>query len=157
MLGIAHARAHGYAFLIARCFAFLGPRQAPGSAAGAILRGVVEGPHVQLQGDGRSVRSYLHAADLAAWLWRILARGQDAHPYNVGSLEGMPLAQVAALARDRLRPAAEIRLEGLPDPGNPRNRYVPCTRRAETELGLRAWIPLESALERTADWLRGGE
>jgi dTDP-glucose 4,6-dehydratase len=156
LIGAAHAQAHGYRFLIARCFAFLGPGLPPegGSAMGAILGGALRGPEVRLRGDGLPVRSYLHTADLAVWLWRILARGASAHPYNVGSPQGLTLAQVAAVARDRLRPGAAVVLEGQPDPDNPRDRYLPSTARAERELGLRVQIPLGEALERTARWLR---
>jgi dTDP-glucose 4,6-dehydratase len=156
LMGTAHAQAHGYGFLIARCFAFMGPGQPrDGSTAiSAILNGILGGAEVRLRGNGNSVRSYLHAADLAVWLWRILAQGANSRPYNVGSPFGLSLARLAAQARDQLCPTAEVVLEGRPDPANPRDRYLPDTARAERELGLEVAIPLDQALKRTAQWLR---
>ena len=49
-------------------------------------------------------------------------------------------------------PGADIRVARNPAPGAPAPRYVPDTRRAESGLGLRAWIPLEEGIRRTYQW-----
>ena len=163
LLGTALGEQLGFRFLVARCFAFVGPRIPLGdaSAMGTLLRQALAGEPMALRSDGSSVRSYLHMADLCVWLWTILARGAPGRAYNVGATEGLPLTEVARRVRDLLAPEAELAFAGLPDPENPRRHYVPDTSRAQTELGLEVRIPLEDAIQRTGRWLaaleRGGQ
>ena len=155
LLGSALAARHGFQFLVARCFAFLGPRMPLGdaSAMGCLLRNALDGKALRLRSDGSSIRSYLHAADLSVWLWGILARGVPGTPYNVGSATGLPLTEVARRVRDLLGPGQPVSFQGEPEPGNPRRIYVPDTARAARELGLEARIGFDEAVLRTGRWL----
>jgi dTDP-glucose 4,6-dehydratase len=157
LLGTALGERDGFRFLVARCFAFVGPRLPlhETSAMGTLLRQAVAGAPLRLRSDGSSVRSYLHTADLCIWLWTILAEGVPGRPYNVGSPEGLSLAEVAGRVRDLLAPGAELAFTGVPEPGNPRRRYVPDTDRARRELGLGVTIPFDEAVRRTGAWLAG--
>ena len=91
-------------------------------------------------------------ADLAIWLWTMLVSGQRNRAYNVGSDEGMTIAEAARLVTTTLHPALPIQIDGIPDPTTPLNSYVPDITRAQDELGLRVSIPLAEALRRTAFW-----
>lgn len=155
LLGAALGQCHGFRFLVARCFAFVGPRIPLGqhSAMGALLESALGRQPIRLQGDGSPRRSYLHTADLCVWLWTILSRGQPGRPYNVGSPEGLALSELAAMVRDLLAPGQPLAFAGRPDPGNPRRNLVPNTDRAREELGLQVRIPLEQAIIRTANWI----
>jgi len=148
-------RTHGVA-TIARCFAFVGPHL-PLDAHFAIGNFIGDALHrrpIRLSGDGSPYRSYLYTADLAAWLWTILARGAPGRVYNVGSERGMPLWDTARCVHETLRAEgaqAPVRARE-PDPAIPASRYVPSTRRARDELGLAEWIGLEDAIRRTWLW-----
>ena len=107
------------------------------------------GRPVRVRGDGRTVRSYLYAADLALWLWTILLEGRTGAAYNVGSDEPVALGARAARVAELLGPAAGVETGGAPAPID---RYVPDTRLARGELGLRAEIGLDDAILRTARW-----
>ena len=142
---------------IARCFALLGPFMDfdGGYAAGNFVRDAVSRDAVVVTGDGKTVRSYLYAEDLAVWLWTILFDGRPGTPYNVGSPHAVAIADLARLvaatagAGCPVRIAGARRHDGLPD------RYVPDTTLAQTTLGLSAEIGLETAIRRTAAWYRG--
>lgn len=141
--------------VIARCFAFVGPHLTlDGSyAIGNFLRDAMAGGPIRVSGDGRPRRSYLYAADLAVWLWTLLFAGQCGRAYNVGSPDDISIADLACLVAAE---AGGVPVEiALPPGTEAASRYVPSIARAEAELGLRAWTPLDVAIRKTLAWQRG--
>jgi dTDP-glucose 4,6-dehydratase len=154
LLVTLYARQHGIETKIARAFAFLGPYLPLDThfAAGNMLRDALAGGPLRVNGDGTPYRSYLYAADLAAWLWTILCRGTPGRSYNVGSEQAVSIAELAAITASLFRPQPSVVVARRPVPSVPAERYVPDCRRAREELGLRQTIDLAEALRRTALW-----
>ena len=158
LLGAVYAREHGVDVVAARCFAFVGPHLPLDAhfAIGNFMRDALRGEEIRIGGDGAPYRSYLHAADLAVWLWTMLARGTSGRAYNVGSEAAVTIREladtVASVAGVVLGHPVAVTQQRAADPARPAERYVPSTRRARDELGLRAWIPLEDAIARTLAW-----
>ncbi len=158
LLCARHAAEHGVAATIARGFAFVGPGLPldRGFAIGSFLRDALAGGPVRVQGDGTPLRSYLYAADLAIWLWTIWGRGLPGRAYNVGSEQAISIRELAELIVAELAPGSAVELvgrAGAPAAEAP-ERYLPSTRRAREELGLRERVPLRDAIARTAAWHR---
>lgn len=141
------------ATVVARCFSFVGFGLPPHLAISRFIDDALNDRDILIAGDGQPVRSYLHAADMALWLLAMLARGEAGRTYNVGSPEALRLSNVATVVRDTLAPKREIIILGQ-ETGAPRQRYVPDTRRIETELGVACWTPLAEALRQTAEAMR---
>jgi dTDP-glucose 4,6-dehydratase len=141
----------GVGVVIARPFAFLGPHLPLGAgfAAGQFLDDALAGRPIRVA-DGTVVRSYLYAADLAAWLWTLLVAGRPGRAYNVGSEHAVTLTALAAMIAGTFRPPREIE-RGWHASGH---RYVPDTRRAREELGLAETVSLPEAVRRTLRWHR---
>jgi dTDP-glucose 4,6-dehydratase len=159
-LCVAHAEQNGCEVKLARGFAFVGPHLPLEThfAIGNFIRDARRGGPVRVNGDGTPHRSYLHAADLAVWLWTILFRGPSGRAYNVGSDADLSLRALAQLVASSAGGGCEVVLaQPAPVVGVPVNRYVPDIRRAREELGLEVWIDLQAALARTAGWLAHGE
>jgi dTDP-glucose 4,6-dehydratase len=153
-LGLAQGERHGYSFLVARCFAFLGPwLPLDGFVAGNFIGDALAGRPIKVTGDGRPIRSYLHGEDLADWLWTILLLGVHGRPYNVGSEEMVSIASLARRVQELVAPQSEIRIAQEPGEGLP-PRYVPSVQRAMQELGLIPRIGLDEAILRTVRWHR---
>jgi dTDP-glucose 4,6-dehydratase len=153
----SYARACGFSATIARLFAFTGPYLPLDAnyAAGNFVRDALAGGPVRLTGDGGAYRSYLYAADLAIWLWTILFRGQSGAAYNVGSPHSVSIAELARRVVKIAGGEIGIHVDPSAQPASLRARYVPAVQRAESELGLRVWVPLERGLRRMWQWNHG--
>jgi nucleoside-diphosphate-sugar epimerase len=142
--------------VIARCFAFAGPALPLGSkfAFGNFLANALAGEPIILKGDGTPVRSYLYGADLAVWLWTLLVKGESGRCYNVGSeqpisMRGLAEVMVKEVGGSGILVQGAAVLERMPE------RYLPSTRRAADELGLREHFGLADIVRRSAKWHRG--
>lgn len=144
---------------VARCFAFVGPYLPLDQhlAIGNFIGAALARQPIRVTGDGTPLRSYMYAADLAAWLWTILLRGGRGRAYNVGSEEAVSIAEMARAVARAAGGGSDVVIAGEPG-GGPAERYVPATRRARSELGVRMTVDFEEALARTLDWhrARGG-
>ena len=151
-----YGRQYGFAPLIARLFAFSGPRLPldRNFAVGNFIRDVLAGGPIRIQGDGTPYRSYLYAADLAIWLWTLTVRAQPFRPYNVGSGEGLTIAELAGMVSEATVPGTPIEIAQTPVPGAPAMRYVPSVERAELELGLQPVIALKEGVRRMYEWAK---
>lgn len=152
----ASAAGTGVRAVAARAFGLVGPRLPLNGqfAIGNFLRDAAAGRAIAVRGDGTPIRSWLHAADLAAWCWTILAMGGTGTAYNVGSDDAISIGEAARRVGALAEPPLPVSVARTADPGMPRSRFVPDITRARTELGLDVWIPLDDALKRTWDWVR---
>ena len=153
------AVARGVQFVSARMFALVGPRLPLDGqfALGNFLGDALAGRPVSLTGDGTPVRSWMHAADMAAWCWTLLVRGKRGAAYNVGAEDERTLWDAAHRVAALPSPPVRAQRAREPDAASRPSRYVPSIQRARDELGLDAWIPFDDALRRTWSWLRAGD
>ena len=91
-------------------------------------------------------------ADLVIWLWTILFKGASCRAYNVGSFEGVSIAELARSVVESTGSSNGFTIAKPQDTNKPVARYVPGTHRAESELGLSVRIPLSEAIRKTYDW-----
>lgn len=152
---VQHGLQHGMSIPIARCFAFVGAGlELDGHfAIGNFIADAVAGRPITIKGDGSPMRSYLYGADLAIWLLTCLLRGQHGRTYNVGSNLPLSILELAQQVNRTLKNEAGLSINATQvGSAVDRHRYLPDTERAQTELGLATWTPLDQAIRFTAQW-----
>lgn len=155
-LAVEAGRAQNMRIKIARCFAFVGPYLPLDKhfAIGNFIRDALNGQVITIQGDGTSLRSYLYAADLAAWLWTILLQGEDGVAYNVGGDQVVSIAELAHAVNAALHTDVSVVCKMPISTNRVPERYVPDLVKVRTDLGLHPCINLQESIQRTAQWAR---
>jgi dTDP-glucose 4,6-dehydratase len=146
----------GLPVTIARLFAFVGPHLPLDRhfAIGNFIGDALGGGTVRVKGDGTPVRSYLYAAEMAAWLWAMLADElATGRSYNVGSEDAVSIIEAARVVAAAVEPGVAVSIART-GTTKAHDVYVPSTRRARQELGLRQTVGLVEAVRRTVAWHR---
>lgn len=150
----AQASPAGLEVKIARVFALVGPHLPLNKqfAIGNFLSDAIVGKQIAIYGDGSNYRSYLYAADMAAWLWAVLLKGRHCRAYNVGSDEIISIFALAERVCYILDRDPSIAVQQKEIIGAPKLQYAPDVSRARHELLLPVALPLNEAISRTARW-----
>lgn len=137
---------------IARIFAVVGPLLPMDKhfAIGNFLKAALEKREIVIHGDGTPHRSYLYAADMAAWIWAILFRGRCGRAYNVGSDESISIVDLARRICELLAYSNKISVTQSPKIKGNESHYVPNIKRAQEELNLPLPMSLNEGILRTA-------
>lgn len=140
----------------ARPFAFMGPYQSIETpwALNNFLKEALTGNPIRVLGDGKTVRSYMYASDMAFWLLTMLARGASGEVYNVGSPNGVTLTDLAQLITSELDSDIPIKLNTSSSHQLPNTRFVPDVSLAQSQLQLGVTVDLNEAIKRTILWNR---
>ena len=143
-----YGKRYGLETVIARCFAFVGqdlPLDAH-FAIGNFMRDALYNPHIEIRGNGNTVRTYMDQRDLSRWLIKILKKGRVGEAYNVGSDEEITITNLARIVRDIIAPNKDIKNGVIELTLNQRNRYVPSINKAKNELDLYMHYSLNQAI-----------
>ncbi|QER42862.1 NAD-dependent epimerase/dehydratase family protein [Thermodesulfobacterium sp. TA1] len=150
-----YSKKHNMDIKIARCFTFIGPYLQLNLhyAVGNFIRDALMGGPIIVKSDGSAVRSYMYASELIVWLWTILFKGKNCDPYNVGSEEPITIKdlafKVAEIYKELTGKSVDVIVQGKASPEKRVDRYIPSTKKAQTELGLKQTLTLEEAIKKT--------
>lgn len=156
MLCTLYSKQFGLQVKIARCFAFVGPYLPLDThfAIGNFIRDGLKSDPIVIKGDGTTYRSYLYAADLMIWLWTILFNGRSNYPYNVGSEYAVTIKSLAQIVASSFQSKQDLIISSNSVVKKQPERYVPSTKRAQEELGLKQIISLHDSIKKTIDYYR---
>lgn len=139
---------------IARCFALLGPYLPTDAhfAAGNFIANSLKQEPIFIKGDGTAMRSYLYAADMVVWLLTVLINGANQQSYNLGSDQGISIADLAnKISRIGLSDAG-IQVTSKPLNDGKTQRYIPAISKIKHELGVDIYTDLDLAIKKTLAW-----
>jgi UDP-glucose 4-epimerase len=133
---------------IARLFNTCGPSQSVGSGMvlPRMVQSAVDGRPIQVFGDGRQTRTFLHVTDCADALMRIVVEVESptvsGNIFNIGGTREIGMMDLAILIRERL--GSRSRIEVLPYSKAYGTSYVDTMRRVPRTDKLReilSWTP----------------
>lgn len=138
----------------ARPFAFMGPYQSIETpwALNNFIKDALTGNTIRVLGDGKTVRSYMYASDMAFWLLTMLARGTSGEVYNVGSPKAVTLDDLAQCIVRECDTHLDIKLNASSSHLLQNTRFVPDVSLAQQELSLSMTVDINAAIRRTIQW-----
>lgn len=152
-LCFAHERELGLDLRVVRIFNTYGPRMKPddGRVVSNFLIQALQGQPLTVYGDGQQTRSFCFVDDLVRGLL-VLFDSHATGPVNIGNETENTMLELAEEVLRATGSASVLTFEPLPvdDP----TKRCPDTRRAQTELGWEAMVPLADGLEQTASFFR---
>jgi UDP-glucose 4-epimerase len=150
---VAYHRAYGVDVRIARMFSVYGPRMKRLAIYDIIRKLEHDSSRVEILGDGKQVRDYLHARDAARGLEMIATKGVPGEDYNLAS--GVPVT-LTELTREIARlmgcGAVDIAPTGESFAGDTLRWYASVSK--IRQIGFEPAISLESGLMETIDAIR---
>lgn len=107
---------------------------------------------VHLWGSGRATRDFLYVGDCAAAIGDVLMSISDSEPFNLGSGQETPIAELVKLIAIAMDYQGKFVFDPTQPEGQPR-RAVDSTRALRT-FGFRSTVNLQIGLKKTVDWYR---
>jgi dTDP-glucose 4,6-dehydratase/UDP-glucuronate decarboxylase len=164
-LSVTFAQHYGVPVRIARPFNNYGPglRIGDGRVIPDFARDLLAGDDLVMLSDGSPTRTFCYVADAVVGYVKILVRGRDGEPYNIGvRAPEVSMAELAdrlvTLGRETLGYAGRIVYRVSPEKAylvdNP-NRRCPDIDKAVAELDYAPQIALDEGLRRSLVWYRG--
>lgn len=142
----------GGKFTIARMFTFCGGWMRNHFAVTNYIIDAIGGGPIRIRGDNVT-RSYMYAADMAVWLWRLLLDGEP-RVYEVGGSVPVTMMELAREIRHRFQPMPEITFDRIYGP-DARPIYLPrMLEQTAHEIGASEYHTLSQAITKTVDWYK---
>lgn len=148
----SYARLYDINIPIARGFAFIGPCLSLDMhfAIGNFIASGLKKEDIIVR-NGRILRSYMYAADLAIWLWTILFKVRGCEAYNVGSDKAISIEALALLVGEFF-PENKVKIKNKALATDRNQNYVPNISKAKKEFNFDDGISLREAISRTIDF-----
>lgn len=106
----------GVDVVLARLFTFFGDRLDDNKAYTQFTKAARQNSPIEIWGDGKTVRSYMHGSELGRWMWAILLRGVSGEAYDVGDDEPVTMLELAQAIKELHHSTSEITVKGGASP-----------------------------------------
>ena len=155
LIALSYARTFGLDVVVVRPFNTYGERQNDGAYAGlipAVVRAVLAGEPVTIDGDGEQTRDMTYVLDsVAGTLLAAAAPDVLGDSFNLGAGSEVSVNELVTLLLNALGRSDHPVVHGPARPGDVR-RLLADTRHARERLGYTPSTTLETGLTRTVEW-----
>lgn len=135
---------HNFSLTIGRLFTFSGSflLEKGQYAITDFIRAATQGRDLQVQGDPRTVRSYLHQDAMAEWILASLIKDTSGSTLQIGSNHGVSIKELAECIARKM--SVEVTFQEDREPGD---IYLPDNQETRTKLGLDEGINWQEAID----------
>jgi dTDP-glucose 4,6-dehydratase len=153
LLSLSYFKTYDMPICVTRCGNNYGPYQYPEKLIPFFILKILQGNTVPVYGDGLNVRDWVHVADHATAIIKVLINGLPGEVYNVGANTQRNNLEITKTLLNLLG-QSESAIAFVPDrPGHDR-RYALETSKIESELGWKPSYSFETALAETVTWYK---
>lgn len=143
------AKQNNFNYSIARCFAFVGAYLPLNSnyVIGNFITNRIENQDFVINGNGKTIRSYLYMSDLIICLLKILMNKKN-ETYNVGSDQEITILDLAKKIKEVTKSDKEIFVKNQ-NISSKTDRYIPNIDKLKKEFDFKIYTNIEEAIELT--------
>ena len=165
-LALAFEAEYGVPVTLLRYFGTYGERQYLdwwGGPQGVFLRAIDEGRPIEVHGDGRQTRCFIHVSDLALGTALSIEKAEAAGEiFNIGTDEEISIHELAVLMHELSGNEGDARIELIPYESftgsyEDVRRRIPDLTKSRSLLGFEPQVPLRDGLRRLWEWYRSPE
>ena len=154
LVALSYGATFGLDTVVVRPFNTYGERQNDGAYAGLIptvVRRVLAGEPVVVNGDGEQTRDMMHVADTVRGTLALALYGSSGETYNLGSGSEASVNKMIRALLSALDASEHPVQHGAPRPGDVRRLLADITR-VRAAIGFSAAIGLDEGLRHTVEW-----
>lgn len=145
---------YGFPVVFTRAANVYGPGQQLYRIIPRTVVSAMAGKTLQLQGGGKSVRSFIDMTDVSDATWRIALDGRPGETYHISTDRLVSIRELVEMILARLGRRFEDSVEMAPDRPGKDQAYRLDSRKLREELGWADRIPLEQGIDDTIAWAR---
>lgn len=153
LLALAFSHTHGLDVRVTRSSNNYGQGQNVEKLIPKIIYRILRGEPIQIYGDGRNIREWIHVEDNCKAITTVLKYGSKGEIYNIGSGIEKTNNEIASLLIDISKSTIKSTIEFVDDRKGHDYRYSVDYSKI-MKLGFKPEIELESGLEKTFNWYK---
>lgn len=112
------------------------------------------GKKIQLHGGGNTIRSFIHARDVAEATWKALQQGKDGEVYHIAPLKGnIPIRDLVRMICDLMGYDFALATEIVEENFGQDTQYSLDADKARLELGWEPTVELSAGIRETIRWI----
>jgi dTDP-glucose 4,6-dehydratase len=147
-------RNYGFPVVFTRAANVYGPGQQLYRIIPRAILFFLTGRRLQLQGGGRSVRSFVHVHDVALGTLAAARRGAPGEIFHLSTASSLSVRALVELLAGRMGVRFEDAVEIVGDRPGKDSAYLLDSAKARAQLGWEATTTLEAGLEETIAWVQ---
>lgn len=148
---LAYRSLHKLPITILRPFSFIGPYQKLNKpwAINSFLQEALNSQTMRILGNGKPLRSYLYASDMAVWILAALAEENVGQVYNLGASEAVSLSDLTTEINSMMLQPVGVVMQGR---STAETRFIPSVSHIKDRLNVREVFSFKDALNNTIKW-----
>lgn len=145
---------YGFPVVFTRAANVYGPGQQLYRIIPRTILFIALGRKLQLHGGGRSVRSFIHARDVADATLKIAERGTSGETYHLSTAEYVSIRELVERICRKMNVLFDEVVEVVGDRPGKDAAYLLDSGKAQSELGWKDTVSLDEGIDETIGWVR---